>query len=131
MPIDKERSVLALAEEQVDEQSEERQLYLDHGRTLAVGADGLEQVLEIRAASGRVELRIKMTEEGPVLQAEGLKLSVKAAESLDLECKTLKIAASEGVELATAGPMTIASEGEMKIESKADVKVVGECIYLN
>jgi hypothetical protein len=131
MPIEKERTVLALEEEQSEEHSEERQLYLDHGRTLAVAAEGLDQVLEIRAASGRVELRIKMTEEGPVLQAEGLKLSLKAAESIDLECKTFKVAASEGVELTTAGPMKLEAQGEMKLETKADVKVVGECIYLN
>ncbi len=113
------------------EEREERSVYLKHGRTLAVADDGLDEVIEIRASSGQVELRVKMTEDGPVLALEGVRLSVKAAENIELECKNFSVAASESVKLASQGELKVSSEGEMNIESPVDVRVKGEKIWLN
>jgi hypothetical protein len=137
MSTEKTASVLALTtQDQDEEQNEEqetadRRLYLAHGRSLAVTEQGSEQLLELRAASGALELRIKLTEEGPVLQVEGMKVAVTAAESIDLACKNLTVAASESVAIAAGGAMKLSTEAELELEAKADVKVVGECIYLN
>ena len=37
-----------------------------------------EELVEIRAASGQVELRIRLTEQGPVLHMEAVRLKLKA-----------------------------------------------------
>jgi hypothetical protein len=132
MSSQKNGSMLALEtqEEQDEERTDERSVYLEHGRTLTVASEGMDELIEIRASSGQMELRIRMTEDGPVLQLEGVKLAVKAAETLDLECKSFKVEA-ESVEIASKGEMKVSSEGEMNIESSKDVRVRGDKIWLN
>src|SRR3712207_3305371 len=43
-------------------------LPLRHGRTLTLDAAGEEDLVEVRDAAGALELRIRLTEDGPVLQ---------------------------------------------------------------
>jgi hypothetical protein len=132
MSSQKNGSMLALEtrEEQDEERTGERSVYLEHGRTLTVSSEGMDELIEIRAASGQMELRIRMTEDGPVLQLEGVKLAVKATEALDLQCKSFKVEA-DSVEIASKGAMKVSSEGELDIESPKDVRVRGEKIWLN
>lgn len=132
MSSHKEGSILALENpEEQEESTDERSVYLKHGRTLTVASQGMEEIIEIRASGGQMELRINMTEDGPVLQLEGIKLAVKATESIDLECKTFSVDAAESVEIASKGEMKVTSEGEINIESPKDVRVRGEKIWLN
>ena len=108
------------------------QIDLDGGRSVAVvSRDGTDEYVEIRASNGRVELSIKMTEEGPVLQLDGVRLSVNAAESIDMKCKKFSVDASESVELTSEGSLDVSSEDEMTVRSTADVRVRGRIIYLN
>lgn len=133
MPPQKDRSTLVLdaAEEREEERADERSTYLQHGRTLAVSSAGMSEIIEIRSSSGQVELRINMTEDGPVLQLDGVKLSVKAAESIQMQCKTFAVEASESVEIASRGETKVTSEGDVSIESTKDVRVRGDKIWLN
>lgn len=94
-----------------------RMLKLQHGRTLTVepGADAADLV-EIRAADGVLELRLTLTEAGVVLQVEAARISLKADESIDVECKTFNVNA----------------ESDVQIESQAgDLRVRGERVYIN
>ena len=109
----------------------EQQLELEGGRSLAVVSEGPSQVVEIRASSGQVELRIKVTEDGPVLQLDGVKLSVNAVDSIDMQCKTFSVAADESVAIASKGTMNVSSEDEMTVNSTADLRLRGRIIYLN
>ena len=84
-----------------------RMLELRHGRTVSVVASDDADVLEVRAPSGGVELRIKLTEDGVVLQLEAARISLKAAESIDLESRNINLHAS------------------------GDVRVRGEKVYIN
>lgn len=131
--MQKNGSMLALEnlDEQDEERTDERSVYLKHGRTLSVASEGVDELIEIRASSGEMELRIRMTEDGPVLQLEAVKLAVKATESIDLECKTFKVEAAESVEIASKGEMKVTAEGEVNIESPKDVRVRGDKIWLN
>jgi phage gp45-like len=79
--------------------------------------------VEIRSSSGQVELRIKLTEEGPVLQMESARLQLKASESVQIESKRIEIRATETVQLA--------SENEIKVDAEGEVRVNGKMIYLN
>ncbi len=125
-------TTLETAEEQsAEEQGEERNLYLRRGRSLRVASEGLDEVIELRASSGAVELRVRMTEEGPVLQLEGAKLSLKAHDSIEMQCKTFTVDAAESVDLASEGGMTIRSEEEMRIKCTDHIRIRGEKIWLN
>jgi hypothetical protein len=117
--------------EAAEETSDERTMYLRDGRSLEIHDEGADQVVEIRAASGQMELKVRLTEEGPVLSLEGVRLSVRAAEAIDMSCKTFKVSAEESVELASKGELRVNAEKDLSVDSAADVRVNGKMIYLN
>lgn len=117
----------AKSEEELDEVTEEtsdrREVYLREGRTLSVDSSGRDELVEIRGASGQIEVRIKLTEDGPVLQMESARLQLKASESVEIESKRVEIRATETVQ--------VASENEVKVDAEGEVRVNGKMIYLN
>src|SRR3954468_20000391 len=110
-------------EELSEETSDRREIYLREGRTLSVEQSGADELVEIRSSSGQVELRIKLTEEGPVLQVESARLQLKASEAVTIESKRVEIKATETLELA--------SDNEIKVDGAGEVRVNGKMIYLN
>ena len=58
-----------LGEEETSSESG-REVYLRDGRKLVVSDAGTDQLVEIRSQSGMLEVRIRLTEQGPVLQME-------------------------------------------------------------
>jgi len=108
---------------QAEETSDRREIYLREGRTLSVEGAGTDELVEIRSSSGQVELRIKLTEEGPVLQVESARLELKASEAVSIESKRVEIKATETLELA--------SGNEIKVDGEGEVRVNGKMIYLN
>jgi hypothetical protein len=94
-----------------DELSGSRELSLHGGRTLVVR----DRLVELRTESGMLELRIRLTEQGPVLQIEAVKLQLKATESVEIESKRL----------------AIKTEHDTTIEATGEVRVVGKMIHLN
>lgn len=98
-----------------EEVSDEREVYLRNGRKLVVSEQAGDQLVEIRSESGMLELRILLTEQGPVLQMEAARLSLKASESVEIESKQVAIKATENID----------------VEAKGDVVVIGATIHLN
>jgi hypothetical protein len=110
-------------EELTEETSDRREIYLREGRTLSVEHSGTDELVEIRSASGQVEVRIRLTEEGPVLQMESARLQLKASEAVEIESKRVEIRATETVQLE--------SKNEIKVDAEGEVRVNGKMIYLN
>jgi NADH dehydrogenase FAD-containing subunit len=110
-------------EHQTEETSDRREIYLREGRTLSVQDAGTDELVEIRSSSGQVELRIKLTEEGPVLQMESARLQLRATEAVEIQSKRVEIRATETVQLV--------SKDEIKVEAEGEVRVNGKMIYLN
>jgi hypothetical protein len=108
---------------QTEETSDRRELYLRDGRTLSVENAGTGELVEIRSSSGQVELRIKLTEEGPVLQMESVRLQLKASEAVEIESARVEIKATETLQLA--------SDNEIKVDGAGEVRVNGKMIFLN
>ena len=98
-----------------EEVSDEREVYLRDGRRLVVSEQAGDQLVEIRNESGLLEVRIRLTAEGPVLQMDGARLSLKATESVEIESKQVAIKATEKID----------------VEAKGDVVVIGAMIHLN
>jgi len=126
---DEKQSRLVHAQEEAE--TADQELRLGHGRTLRVSGEGSDEVVEIRAASGQLELRMRLTEAGPVLQLEGVRVQMKGAESVEVECKTFAVQASEGMKLATDGELEVTSQKDTRITSPAEVFVKGKMIWLN
>ena len=112
-----------------EEVSDAREVYLRDGRKLVVSEHAGDQLVEIRNESGMLEIRILLTEQGPVLQMEGARLSLKGSEAVEIESPHVAIKADQ-LELAT-GRMRVDAEHDIKIEAKAQVVVVGLPIHLN
>lgn len=117
-------------QEETEEASEEREVSLRDGRRLTVSEAGSDQLVEIRNESGMLELRIKLTSEGPVLQMESVRLELKASEAVQIESPRVEIKGSEALELS-GGKVAVRGEEEIEVESTGDVRVVGKTIHLN
>jgi hypothetical protein len=85
------------------EATESRDVYLREGRTLSITEQSGGDLVEIRSASGQVEIRIKLTEEGPVLQMEAARLQLRATESVEIESKRVEIRATEDMLIEAQG----------------------------
>src|SRR5690349_6175417 len=109
---------------------EKREVYLKDGRTLTVTDAGSDQLVEIRNESGMLEVRIQLTEQGPVLQMESVRLQLKASEAVAIDAPEVAINASEKLELS-GGKIEVDAEEEIEIEGKKDVRVKGKMIWLN
>ena len=92
-----------------------QEVYLRDGRKLVVSEQAGDQLVEIRNESGLVEVRILLTEQGPVLQMEAARLSLKATESVAIESKRIEIKSSE----------------EMTLTAQGDLVAIGKMIHLN
>jgi phage gp45-like len=97
------------------EEEEKQEVYLRDGRKLVLKEQGGDQLVEIRSESGLVEVRIRLTEEGPVLQMESARLSLKATEAVEIESKRVEIKSSE----------------EMTLTAGGDLVAIGKIIHLN
>jgi hypothetical protein len=104
---------------------------LAHGRLLTVDSAGPEQLVEIRGASGLVELRVKITEGGPVLLIEGVRIALKATEAVDVDSPRFRVTASESIELTSRGTIHVSGEGNVSVNANGEVHVKGEMIFLN
>ncbi|CAN5402656.1 hypothetical protein BH11MYX1_BH11MYX1_14190 [soil metagenome] len=100
----------------------EREVYLRDGRKLVVRESGGHDLVEIRSGSGVIEVRIELTDRGPILRMESARLELKADEAITLESPQVAI---------KGGTVKIASEEDVEVEAKGEVRVVGSNIYLN
>ena len=109
----------------------DHELELRHGRKLSVARGGERDMVEIRGPSGALEIRIELTENGPVLRMESLRISLKAAETVDVECKEFRVNAEKDVEMKSQGGIKISGEADVKVTAGGEVHVKGTMIYLN
>lgn len=106
--------------------SETREVYLADGRKLVVE----DRLVEIRNESGLVEVRIELTEKGPILRMESARLELKASESVEIESPKVAIRGTEQLQLE-GGKIEVEGEEEVTVESSGDVRVRGKMIWLN
>jgi phage gp45-like len=104
---------------------------LSNAKTLTVTPAEDGDLVEIRSAEGQIELRVKVTAEGPVLQMESVRLSLKASESVNVDCKNFEVRATESVDMHSDGGMQISGQADIRVDANGNVIVKGETIYLN
>jgi hypothetical protein len=97
-------------------------LDLHGGRTLVLEPAGDEDLIEVRAPSGGVEIRLRITDDGPVLELESVRLSLRAAQSVDVETSAFTVSADE---------INLGGKADVRIDAGGEVVVTGETIRLN
>jgi NADPH-dependent glutamate synthase beta subunit-like oxidoreductase len=126
----KEKLQLGAEEETTTQEAEGREVYLRDGRKLVLSEQGQEQLVEIRNEAGMLEVRIRLTEDGPVLQMEAARLSLKATEAVEIESKRVEIKGTEALNLH-GGQIEVKGEQDVKVTADGEVHVLGTMIYLN
>ncbi len=118
------------------------------GGYVAEAVDSAEAtVLHVRAPTGRAILTMRLTAEGPVLELEGVSLSIAAHGDLKLSADRLAITTRGDAEITCGGNLTLRAEGDLHAEgadhtivatrgdvsvrANDDVRLDGERIALN
>jgi hypothetical protein len=108
---------------------------LGHGRSLALvpaqdaGAAGAEAI-EIRGQGGMLELRIRITDTGPVLEMEGIRLAVTAAESIELKSRRVVVEAEESLTLASRGRADLLAQDKIHVRTREYLGLDGKLVGL-
>ena len=108
-----------------------RELELRDGGRLTLASSGGGDVVEIRDESGLLQLRVRMTAEGPVLEVETVRLSLRAADSIDIEARELNVTTEGSIGLSSGGDLRLSGNADVRVDANGEVRVTGETIYLN
>lgn len=102
---------------------------LGHGRALAVVGEGGGDTVEIRAGSGTLELRIRVTDAGPVLEMESVRLALTATEAIEMKSRRVTVEAGESLTLASRGQAQVLASDKIQVRTSEylglDGKIVG------
>ncbi|MBF0226464.1 MAG: hypothetical protein HQK76_13495 [Desulfobacterales bacterium] len=103
----------------------------DSGRQISILSEEKEELIEIIDTKGEIVLKLRMTDDGPVISMQGARLELKAMETISLETKKLKIHAEEKAVISSNGCLEIDSSKSIDMHSDDDIRVNGKMIYLN
>ncbi|QDU62635.1 hypothetical protein Pan216_35020 [Planctomycetes bacterium Pan216] len=103
---------------------------LPSGRTLAVRLNDSQEQIEVVSPQGEVEVRIVMTDEGPVVKLCGVRLEIEAEETVAVNCRNFEVNAEERAAIVSGGPVRVTGD-EMRVRTRQDVHMNGAFIRLN
>jgi hypothetical protein len=90
-----------------------------------------QERLDIVSPSGKVELTVVLTENGPKLVFESADIQIVTPNHIAVECQTFEVKAKDELRLAGASTSIAARSGDVRIEANDRVRLVGEQIRLN
>ncbi|MFT4977368.1 MAG: hypothetical protein ACI8S6_003273 [Myxococcota bacterium] len=96
---------------------------LPSGRKLSVSLTADGEALEVYAPDGTLEVRIDLTDSGPVVRLTGARLELTATETVAVQAKNFEVNATEAIKMKCVEDLHVASE--------KDVFVQGAVIWLN
>jgi hypothetical protein len=102
---------------------------LPSGRSLVLRIDGAGEEIEIRSARGELDLRITLTDAGPVVSLRGARLEVESPD-VAFRCRTFDVQATEALTLASEREVRVVAD-EVRMETQRDIHLNGAFIRLN
>jgi len=112
-------------------QVQKKRVQLDSGRQVLVRSENNEEVIEITEPEGEVIVKVRMTDEGPVVSVTGAHLELKSTETISLKAKKIKLQAEEEAVVESKGSLSLDASKKMDMHSDDDIRVNGKMIYLN
>lgn len=103
---------------------------LPSGRSVVVRVDGGREELEVRSPQGEVEVRIILTDAGPVVTLRGARLELESPDAVSVNCRRFDVKTGEGTSLTSDGAVQIEGQ-EMTVKTEDDIKMKGKVIHLN
>jgi len=105
---------------------------LPDGRQLVLSWEGEDGEITLHAPDGALELTLRITPEGPVLQMNGGRVELSATESISLQSHTLHLSSTEKTTIESGGKgIEIKTTGDMDISADSEVRVLASMIHLN
>ena len=104
---------------------------LDSGRQVLVRSDQEAEYIEIMEPNGEITLKVRMTDDGPVVSVHGARLELTSSETIALEAKKIAIRAEEEAVFESKGRLDMDAKKKMNIQCDDDIKLVGKIIHLN
>jgi hypothetical protein len=98
-------------------------LSLPSGRKVGVSLDVGGESLEVYSPSGQLEVRIDLTDAGPLVRLVGARLELEATDTVSVKARNFVVEATEAINMKCAE--------DMHVESTNDVYVQGAVIWLN
>ena len=102
---------------------------LPSGRSLVLRMDGAGEEIEIRSARGELDVRITLTDAGPVVSLRGARLEVESPD-VAFRCNTFDVQAAGAVSLASEREVRVTAD-EVRMETAHDIHLNGAFIRLN
>jgi len=91
-----------------------RKITMKSGRQLQVSDGADEELLVIHNPHGEVELTVRFTEAGPVLNFSAAAVNLQTPGELKIDCGKLKVNSADAIELSSAGDMVQVVNGDSK-----------------
>ncbi|MEZ4649289.1 MAG: hypothetical protein R3E97_11025 [Candidatus Eisenbacteria bacterium] len=104
---------------------------LSSGHELSVHPESHGDRVEIRTPSGRLDVSIHLTENGPVVRVHGGALEMDAVGALGIRCEELAIEARRSMKVETGEEIQLRTEGDVRVRSAGDTYIDGDYVNLN
>lgn len=128
----------------VDEAVTASVMRLPSGRSVEADVD---ERITVRSPTGRVELAVRFTADGPVLSFHGADVELTATRAVRVDCERFEVRARDGIAMQTDGDLShdalgavelagdrariVARDGALTLDARDDVQVDGARVLLN
>ncbi len=101
---------------------------LESGHVVVVTHD---DQIEVRAASGDVQVRITLGDGVPVVSVTGARLELDSPDAVRVNARTFEVRTTDSVDIRTEGTMELSSGKGMNVFADEDFTARAPCIWLN
>jgi hypothetical protein len=103
---------------------------LPSGRSVVVKLTKDGEEVQVRSPAGEVEVRITLSDNGPVVRLSGARLELEAVDTVAVNCRNLEVHTEESTQLSSAGDLRLTGQ-EMRLRTTDDMHLNGKIIHLN
>ena len=87
-------------------------------------------VILIHSPEGKLQVRITLTDKGPVLSLAGARLELESLDIVAVRCRKFEVNATESACIAGEASVRISGQ-DLSFRAKADARVEGERVLFN
>ena len=104
---------------------------LPDGRQVVLSWEGEAGEITVHAPDGELEVTVRITDSGPVLELTGARVELKASDEVSIQSRILNLSATEKASVTSGDGLEIRSSGHTELTAEGEVRVLGSMIHLN
>lgn len=93
-------------------------LELPSGRRVSCEEEASGELVTIQGPEGGVELRVLLTDDGPVLRFDAARLELRSAGAIRAECERFEVAARSDVVQEAGGDISLRARGDLSTRAR-------------